>query len=372
VIREAYLEIVLRLARIAPELVDSWCGPPGVAARVEAEPPPTRERLRAQIRELLAVEEDRWVRAQLEALDVAAQWLDGRHFEYAELVERCHGVRPEVTPEDVFAEAHRRLDEALPGSGRVAERYRAWHATQVVPVEALPEAVDALVRELRERTRRKYGLPEGESADVELVSGERWAAFARYLGGGRSRILINTDLPIPSFRLLEVVAHEIYPGHHTDASWKDNPVMLLPTPQPLVSEGTAMVALEALLGDDAEEVAAACVRPLGIPYDIATAAVVRSAQEALVPLEQNVELLGLSREDAAAYARRWLLEPDDYVDKWVESVFGQPWRPYTSCYPEGLRLCREFVGGDPERFGRLLRERLTPAELRSAPPPRIP
>src|SRR5207244_8840585 len=112
-----------------------------------------------------------------------------------------------------------------------------------------------------------------------------------------------------------------------------------PTPQPLVSEGTAMVALEALLGDeDAEEVAAGCLRPLGIPYDVETAAVVRAAKEALVPLQQNIELLGLSREEAWAYARRWLLEPDELVDKSIESLFGQPWRPYTSCYPEGLRL----------------------------------
>ena len=313
-IGERYLEVVLRFAKLAPELVHCWCGPPEIATRVEAEPPPTPATLRAQIRELLDVEEDRWVRAQLEALEVATRWLDGRRFEYAELVERCHGVRPELTPEDVFAAAHRRLNEALPRRGSLVERYRTWLATQVVPVEALPAALDALVRELRERTRRKFGLPEGESADVELVSGERWAGFTRYLGGGRSRILINTDLPIPSFRLLEIVAHEIYPGHHADAAWKDNPVMVYPTAQPLVSEGTAMVALEALLGDDAEEVAAACLRPLGIPYDVETAAVVRSAKEALVPLQQNIELLGLSREEARAYARRWLLEPDESVD----------------------------------------------------------
>ena len=36
------------------------------------------------------------------------------------------------------------------------------------------------------------------------------------------------------------MAHEIYPGHHADAAWKDNPVMVYPTAQPLVSEGTAM------------------------------------------------------------------------------------------------------------------------------------
>jgi hypothetical protein len=35
-----------------------------------------------------------------------------------------------------------------------------------------------------------------------------------------------------------------------------------------------------------------------------------------------------------------------------------------STYTDGYDLCRDFVGGDPARFKRLLAEQLTPADLR--------
>ena len=48
-----------------------------------------------------------------------------------------------------------------------------------------------------------------------------------------------------------------------------------PSPQAVISEGLACHAIEALLGDDAERVAADCLRPMGIAYDHETAAAVR-------------------------------------------------------------------------------------------------
>jgi hypothetical protein len=64
-----------------------------------------------------------------------------------------------------------------------------------------------------------------------------------------------------------------------------------------------------------------------------------------------------------AYAQRWLLEDDGYIDRVLESMYKQQWPPYESCYPEGLHTCRRFVGGDADRFGQLLRTQLTPATL---------
>ena len=379
-----YLEIALRLAELEPGLVDSYAGPPELAARVAEEPRPTPAELIEQIRELLEIvdgEEDRarrtWLRAQLEALELTAAWVGGERRDYAELVERCHGVRPELEPEESFAEAHRLLGEALPGRGDVAERYRAWLESQTVPREAIAPALRAVADDLRERTRELSGLPDGERAEFEVVSGTPWAGYARYTGDLRSRIFINSDLPIASFRLLELVAHEVYPGHHTEHVAKEAAlvrpreylelqVFLYSTPQALVAEGIAQLALEAALGDAAESVGAACLRPLGIPYDAETAARIRAAKELLLPVAQNIALLGLSRDDAWAYARRWMLEGDDFVDKAIDSHLALTWRPYTSCYPEGLRLCRAFVAGDRARFARLLREQLTPADLRPA------
>jgi hypothetical protein len=57
---------------------------------------------------------------------------------------------------------------------------------------------------------------------------------------------------------------------------------------------------------------------------------------------------------------------DDDTEQVIAELSDRTWPPYGSCYPEGYELCRRFCAGDPARFRRLLRETLTPADLRSA------
>jgi hypothetical protein len=144
-------------------------------------------------------------------------------------------------------------------------------------------------------------------------------------------------------------------------------VWVYPTPQALIAEGIAMLAPEILLGDEIEEVSARCLRPLGIAYDIAGSAGVRKAKELLLAVRANLALMldegQIDRAGMRAYAQRWLLEDDGYIDRVLESMSKQQWAPYESCYPEGLHTCRRFVGGDADRFGQLLQEQLTPATL---------
>ena len=75
--------------------------------------------------------------------------------------------------------------------------------------------------ELRRLTREQIGLPEGEEFELELVTGERWLGYAHYLGGLRTRIQVNTDLPLPAADLVPLTSHEIYGGHHTHRVWQE-------------------------------------------------------------------------------------------------------------------------------------------------------
>jgi hypothetical protein len=365
---ERYLELALRLGRLAPDLVCSYAGPAALAARVALEPPPTFVALHDEASELRAAvqagEPDaarrRWLDAQLSALGTACRALGGERLGYRELVERCHGAAPTLVPEEAFAAAHARLDDALPGRGTLRDRYEAWLATQEVARDRVLDRVTALAEELRERTRRAFDLPAGERVDIELVTDKRWSGFADYLGDLRTRIEINTDLPLHDFRLLDLAAHEMYPGHHTEhvvkevelmraRGWLEHAVFLYPTPQALVAEGLAMIALE----------------QVGVPSGVE--GVVLAAREALLPVRANLAILldegSMSVDEARAYAHRWMLEPRARVDKAVDALLAHPWRPYTSCYPEGLRLCRAFAAREPDGFRRLLAEPLTTADL---------
>ena len=155
------------------------------------------------------------------------------------------------------------------------------------------------------------------------------------------------------------------PGHRARTSRAR--CVVYPTPQALLAEGIACHALEVLLGDEAEEVAARCLRPLDVPFDVETTGVVREAEQLLLGVRPNIAIMldegGASTEELQAYARRWMLEDDQVVARSVESLEARVWRPYESCYPAGLELCRRYTAGDPARFRTLLNRQLTRSQL---------
>jgi hypothetical protein len=149
-------------------------------------------------------------------------------------------------------------------------------------------------------------------------------------------------------------------------------VYVYPSPQALLSEGLACYALQALLEDEAEQLAADCLRPAGIPYDAETAAAVREAETLLLPVRSNVAMMldgGATSAEARKYARAWLLDDAEQIDEAIGHLEARSWRPYESCYPVGLAICRSYATGRPERFRELLSRQLTPADL--APEPRL-
>jgi hypothetical protein len=389
---ERYLLLGLRLGRHIDGFVDAYYGPPELSSQVEAEgepdPAALAEEAAALGRELAGADgfEDQrrhWLLGQIRGCETVARRLAGEQLSWAEEVERCYGVRPEVTPDDRFAEAQEELERALPGEGDLGERYRAWLETQVVPRERILPAVERLAGELQARTERLFGLPDGEHVELDVVENEPWGAFNYYLGDLRSRVVINTDLPVYSMRLALLVAHEIYPGHHTEHAWKEQllvrdrgtveeSIFLTGTPQAVVSEGIAMLAPEIALAGEEDDVVEPALSELGIPYDAPTARAARDFAEALEGLGVNLAYQlheeGRARDDVIAYGVRWSLRTPEHVAKVLEFVTHPTWRAYASCYTSGLELCRRFTEGDPLRFRQLLTEQLTPADLEASAP----
>ena len=74
---------------------------------------------------------------------------------------------------------------------------------------------------LRARTLEVVDLPDGESPALEPVRDEPWWAFNYYLGDLKSRVVLNIDLPTTGLDLIHLAAHEVYPGHHTESSVKE-------------------------------------------------------------------------------------------------------------------------------------------------------
>ena len=381
-----YLELGLRLGKHAEELVDSYYGPEELRRRVDAEEPREPRALADDAAALLAeLEHDPWLAAQVRALEATARKLAGDPLSYAEEGALVYGIEPRWHDEEPFRRAAALLDEALSGDGDLRTRFARWYRQTGIPRELVEQALRDTAAELRRLTWERIGLPEGETFELELVSGKRWLGYAHYLGGLRTRISVNTDLPLADADLVHLTSHEIYGGHHTHRIWQEVVLVrgqgriertldLLWSPEAVVSEGIAEAGPSIVTGDG-QELAAAVLGRLGFDYDAELGSRATEARRLLRPVSANVAMLlhgrGATPEEAREYAATWSLQPDDRLDKLVDSQVRSPSPAYQHTYWQGVELVDAHVRGDAGRFRELLTARVLPEELgarsRSAP-----
>jgi hypothetical protein len=373
-----YLRLGLRLGRHVDGMVDAYFGPPELAASVDAEPLHDPQQLVASADALLGELPDGWLRDQVVGLRMFAGVLAGEVRSYGDEVEGCYGVRPTHTDETVFSAAHEQLEELLPGSGPLADRYERWEASMRIPAERIEPTIEAVIEGARAATRDLIELPDGEGVALEIVRGEPWLAFCEYLGAFRSHISVNVDLPMSAIELLWTALHETYPGHHAERCAKEQvlvrerglveeTIVLVPTPQSLVAEGIAKLAPYVLLDGEGGAPIAAAVHDAGVDFDLEHALAVRRALEPCAWADVNAALLlhedDANEADVHAYLRRWGLLSSELADHLIRFFKEPTSRTYIVTYPAGRDLCDAYIDGKPDRFQRLLTEQVRVGEL---------
>ena len=147
-------------------------------------------------------------------------------------------------------------------------------------------------------------------------------------------------------------------------------IVLVPTPQSLVAEGIAELAPKLLLQGEAGESLAAVVRAAGIEFDLAAALEVDRAYEPCRGAEVNAALLlhdaGASEAETRAYLERWSLTTPERAAKLVGFLTEPTSRTYIVTYAAGRELVPAYVGGEPDRFRRLLTEQVRVRDLLGA------
>ena len=398
-----YILLGLRLDQHIPGLVDGYFGPAELKAQVDMEQRRSPARLRedaAALRGRLGAEipeADRrdWLDVQLVALETQAAALAGDPLPYLDHVTRCFDHTPAWIPDERFDDAAARIDELLPGDGSLDDRLAAWDAGLEVPVDRLRDVAEWLVARFRNVAGERFGLPDGEDLRVSLVSDQPWSAYNWFDGGRRSRIDVNTDLPIHAPRLPGLAAHEAYPGHHLEHSTKEaelvdrqgrleSSILLINTPECLVSEGLADLGVR-FVAPAAERVdllvelferagLADGTDPAAARARAERAAAIDGHRATLGTVAGNVALLrhveGRSHDEAVAYFRDVGRVSQARAEKRLEFIEHPLWRTYIFVYAEGEALLERWVDAVPDgeraaRFGRLLREQLTPAAVRS-------
>jgi hypothetical protein len=396
-----YLLLALRLDQHSPGLVDGYFGPADLKTQVDIEQLRAPDRLADDASELLGRlasevnEPDRrdWLTHQLVALRTQAEILAGARLPYLDHVTRLFAWTPERRDEALFDRAAGDLDALLSGSEPLDERLQAWDDRFVVPIERLNHVVDWLVGVFRRRVEPMFGIPRGEDLQVRLVTNKPWSGYNSYDGGLRSRVDINTDLPVRAADLLHLVAHETFPGHHLEHAWKEaalvdragrleSSILLINTPECLISEGLADLGYDvavpradepALLVELYERAGLAIAADPVAARDAADRTVrLRSPRRRLAEVRVNAALLrhadGMSHDETLAYLQRVGRYPRAIAEKRLEFIEHPLWRTYVFVYHEGEALLRRWIEAVPvtervARFGRLLREQLSPPAI---------
>lgn len=390
---EEYLLLGLRFDRVEEGYVDSFTGDPALRQRVADEPAPDPAELARTARRLLAevpaagldAQRADYLAAHLKALACAGRKFAGEEVGFVVEVREYFDVDIVKGDPDGYRDAHQKLDEALGGTGPLAARLQAYRAGEEIPPERLEECIHAFSSALRDTVRATFPLPETETITYEVVTDKPWSGFNYYLGDYTSTVAVNADLKQQMSNLPRLVAHESYPGHHTEHCRKEaglvaaqnqqeQTIFLVNTPQCLMAEGLADLALYAVQGPSWGAWAAEIYADLGLRFDGERSAAISEAAAALADVRQDAALMlhdeHRDTDEVAAYLSRWLLVNDERARQMLRFLSSPLWRAYTSTYVEGYRLLRAWIDDRPaqvsltERFTRLLDEPLIPSSLR--------
>lgn len=387
-----YLTLALNLDRHFRGFVDAYFGPPELKAEVEAGSPRPLDALANDARKLeMATEtcdldpqrKDFLIR-QIRAMSAVIRKLSGDQLDFVQEVEQFFDITPAMVDEATFAAAHDEMDTLLPGRGSLVERL----ASHKKKLELEPDRILPVLNLARQETQRRtvalFDLPPGEELTLHLVQGEPWSAYNWYLGEYRSRIEISTDLPVRADSTLLLLAHEAYPGHHTEHAVKEyqlyqkqerweHGVQLLLAPECVISEGIGDNAVR-IIFDEQERINfyRGELFPLaGLSnVDAEEQNHLQKAAEALGGVIGNAALL-LHRDDwtpaeVQEYIEHYGLQTRQESSQSLKFLTNPLFRSYVFNYAMGEKLLAPLLQSPDAvaNFFRLLSEPFTPTQVR--------
>ncbi len=224
-ISEDYLHLIFSLNNYLPGLVSEYWGDETVKQHCEANPI-KKDNLERQIKRLTQRIEEQindqarkaYLLRQVNGLLYLAEEINGRSFKLKEYFRAILGFELNKVDEQTVNQKVKRIRQL---SHQLGIQPREFTTKFKIEKQKLLSEFNRLAQELRRTVNKQITLPESESFDVTLVNHKPWGAYNYHLAPFKSRIEINTDVPLTDLDLKSLVVHELYGGHHTELSLKD-------------------------------------------------------------------------------------------------------------------------------------------------------
>ena len=391
-----YVRLQLAIGEKEQGYIDAYYGPPELQAEGKAlaaaeSLPQLRLRVDALSRRIgsLAGPDNRralFLRMQLRAAETRLRMLQGEKLSFDEEARGLFGVVPQLKPLSAYDGVLASLERMVPGRGTLADRVDAFQERFTIARPRLKPVFDAAIAECKARTLRHIPLPPGERFDMAFVTGKSWSGYNYYQGGYRSKIEINTDLPIRISRAVDLGCHEGYPGHHalgvlieqrlTRQGKIEHSVFPLYSPQAIVAEGSANYGIElAFPGSQKLAFEATRLYPLaGLPPAEAQRyagllGAMKQLSGARMTIARDYLNGQISEEQAVALTRKYQLVSEARAKQSV--AFTKQYRTYVINYGLGEDMVRADVESRPagaarwKRFEQIISEPTLPSDLRA-------
>jgi hypothetical protein len=235
----------------------------------------------------------------------------------------------------------------------------AYNRRFEIPVQRLDAVFSAAIGEARRRTAQHIALPSHENFRLEYVTQQVWSAYNWFQGHAHSLIQVNTDLPMPISRAIDLAAHEGYPGHHVfhllgeqhlvqEKGWLEYSVFPLYSPMALLSEGAANHGIEVVFPPDERlEFEQTVLFPLA-GLDPQEAAHYYRVQDVLQKLSYSGNMVAqryldgeIGAEDAVALLMRYCLYDEARARQRLRFI--ECHRSYVINYNLGQDLVRDYL-----------------------------
>ncbi|GAG54731.1 unnamed protein product, partial [marine sediment metagenome] len=277
----------------------------------------------------------------------------GKSLPYLEHVNKLYDIKPKLINDSIFLEARDELNSLFEGEGNLMERIMTSRKQKELPYDKIEPRFLKAFTILRKRTKKLFPklLPLHEEIEINIVKDQPWSAYNWYLGDKKSKIDINTDLPILWSNILSTAAHEGYPGHHTHNAIKEellyhkkcqfeHSILLIPTPEAVISEGIGNTGLDVLLSQ--KEIAQItldqlCPNPLDENVDRLRAQ--NNAWKKISGFSGNLAIFahvdGWSDEQLVQYGLDFGFLPEKYLRQQLKFIRDPLWASYVFTYSIG-------------------------------------
>ena len=390
-----YLLLGLRMDKLIDKYVDSYFGPLELKQEVKHEVKqkklPSPDHLLDNCRRLQkdlpdqGFEKSRvnFLEKMLFAMESSLELELGVKIPYIELVKRLYDMQVEYRTDSELYEGVEKLDSLYNGSGTLLDRISVVYKRRALPKDKILEFCRHGMDVVRKRTYELFPdlLPEGEREEVKEVHRKPWQGYNWYKGDFESRFDLCTDRRISWHQILDINAHEAYPGHHSESCVKDKLLYqekdhfeqcmrIVHSPQSVLYEGTAAIALDTLFTLYEQETILYknyCLYPSEENFDalMEERKVWKSIHGIFTNLAFHLHVDEWSEKKLFAFILQLGIYPESEIQGMINFVKDPMWKTYQLNYFVGERLIKRKYGQrlSPKDFTDLLVNSYLPSDF---------